>query len=101
MICNSCGKEIHNGYFWENGTVHYICVECLLSYKEKSMNKYDHDMIMRLHKAGIDHDRIAVIMGAKHKKTIDLIVWREERKELKREQNKVYQHRRFKTEEED
>lgn len=45
------------------------------------MNKYDHEMIMRLHKAGIDHDRIAVIMGAKHKKTIDLIVWREERKE--------------------
>ena len=80
MKCNNCGKQIHYGYFWENGTVHYICVECLLSYKEKSMNKYDHEMIMRLHKAGIDHDRIAVIMGAKHKKTIDLIVWREERK---------------------
>ena len=95
MKCNSCGKEIHNGYFWEKGTVHYICVECLLSYKEKSMNKYDHDMIMKLYKEGIPNERIATIMGT-NKFTIACII----RKESKREQNKVYQHRRFKAEEE-
>ena len=96
MICNSCGKEIHNGYFWENGTVHYVCVECLLSYKEKSMNKYDHETIMKLYKEGIPNDRIAKIMGTSTFTIAHII-----RKELKHEQNKVYQHRRFKTEEED
>lgn len=95
MICANCGKETKYGYFWEDegGTVRYICTDCLRQYKEEAMfkyNKYDHAMIMRLHKAGITHERIKVIMGAKHKKTIDLIVWREERKE-KREQNKVSQ----------
>lgn len=84
MKCESCGKEIRYGYFWEGDSVQYICTECLLQYKEERMlkfNKYDHAMIMRLHKAGVSHDRIATIMDAKHKKTIDLIVWREERKE--------------------
>ena len=96
MKCNNCGKEITYGYFWEKGTVHYICTDCLLSYKEKSMNKYDHEMIMKLYKEGIPNDRIATIMGTSAF-TIACII----RKELKREQNKVYQHRRFKTEEED
>lgn len=96
MICNSCGKEIHYGYFWEGESVKYICTDCLLSYKEKSMNKYDHEMIMKLYKEGISNDRIATIMGTSAF-TIACII----RKELKREQNKVYQHRRFKAEEED
>jgi len=96
MKCNSCGKEIHYGYFWEGESVQYICTDCLLSYKEKSMNKYDHEMIMKLYKEGIPNDRIATIMGT-NPLTIACII----RKELKREQNKVYQHRRFKTEEED
>lgn len=96
MICNNCGKEIHYGYFWENGTVHYICVDCLLSYKEKSMNKYDHEMIMKLYKEGIPNDRIATIMGTSAF-TIAYII----RKECKHEQNKIHQHRRFKTEAED
>lgn len=60
------------------------------------MNKYDHEMIMKLYKEGIPNDRIAKIMGT-NPLTIAHII----RKELKHEQNKVYQHRRFKAEEED
>ena len=86
MICNNCGKEIRNGYFWEGQSVN-----CLLQYKEKSMQKYDHDMIMRLHKEGISNDRIATIMGT-NPLTIAWIIKREK----KREQNKIHQFRRFK-----
>ena len=77
MICANCGKQITYGYFWEGRTVHYICTDCLLSYKENLMNKYDHEMIMRLHKAGIPVKRIAEIVGAKHEMTIRCIIRRE------------------------
>ena len=94
MICASCGKEVRYGYFWEGESVQYICTDCLLQYKEKSMQKYDHDMIMRLHKEGISNDRIATIMGT-NPLTIAWIIKREK----KREQNKIHQFRRFKAEE--
>lgn len=77
MICANCGKQITYGYFWEGRTVHYICTDCLLSYKENLMNKYDHEMIMRLHKAGIPAKRIAEIVGAKHEMTIKCIIRKE------------------------
>ena len=60
------------------------------------MNKYDHEMIMKLYKEGIPNDRIATIMGTSAF-TIAYII----RKECKHEQNKIHQHRRFKTEAED
>ncbi len=81
MKCANCGRGTKNGYFWEGKTVHYICPDCLLSYKELQMNKYDHAMIMRLYKAGVTTERIAVIMGT-NKLTIGWII----RKEQKREQ---------------
>ena len=77
MICANCGKQTTHGYFWEGRTVHYICTDCLLSYKENLMNKYDHEMIMRLHKAGIPVKRIAEIVGAKHEMTIRCIIRKE------------------------
>ena len=77
MICANCGKQTTHGYFWEGRTVHYICTDCLLSYKENLMNKYDHEMIMRLHKAGIPVKRIAQLVDAKHEMTIRCIIRRE------------------------
>lgn len=84
MICANCGKQITNGYFWEGRTVHYICTDCLLSYKEQQMSKYDHALIMRLHKNGISVERIAEIVGAKHKLTIECIIRKESKRELHR-----------------
>lgn len=41
------------------------------------MSKYDHAVIMRLHKAGISVSRIAEIVGAKHEMTIKCIIRKE------------------------
>ena len=59
------------------------------------MNKYDHDMIVKLYKDGISTERIAEIMGT-CKFTIAYII----RKEQKRGKHKIHQHRRFEAEEE-
>ena len=48
------------------------------------MSKYDHALIMRLHKNGISVERIAEIVGAKHKLTIECIIRRESKRELHR-----------------
>lgn len=61
MICNNCGKETTYGYFWEGDSVHYICTECLLSYK--NMKKYDRKQIMEMHAKGYANQTIATVMG--------------------------------------
>lgn len=84
MICGNCGKDTRNGYFWEGKTVHYICPDCLLRYKELQTTKYDHAMIMRLHKAGTPTERIAKIVGT-NKLTIGCIIRKEQKAERKEE----------------
>lgn len=81
MICNSCGKEIHNGYFWEGESVSYICTDCLLSYRERKMNKYDRKQIMEMHGKGYSNETIATVMGT-NRLTIAWIIRKEKRNEI-------------------
>ena len=82
MKCNSCGKEIHNGYFWEGQSVNYICTDCLLSYRKEKMNKYDRNQIMTMHRKGYPNKTIATVMGT-NPLTIAWVI----RKEKKRVDN--------------
>lgn len=88
MICANCGKEIHNGYFWEGTEVKYICTECLLSYRELKMNKYDRNQVMRMHKKGYSKQTIAAVMGT-NPLTIAWIIKREEKKNVDTNQRKT------------
>lgn len=82
MICNNCGKEIRNGYFWEGQSVNYICADCLLSYRKEKMNKYDRNQIMTMHRKGYPNKTIATVMGT-NPLTIAWVI----RKEKKRVDN--------------
>ena len=88
MKCNSCGKEITYGYFWEGQSVHYICTDCLLSYRERKMNKYDRNQIMIMHRKGYPNKTIATVMGT-NPLTIAWVIMREEKKNVDTDKRKT------------
>ena len=96
MKCNSCGKEITYGYFWEGSEVKYICTDCLLSYKERKMKIYDRKQIMEMHAKGYALRTIATVMGT-NTLTIGCII----RKEEKRERDEILRRRMAEAEEKD
>ena len=69
MICASCGNETSYGFFTEtkDGSVSYICGECLVSYdnyrKIRKKHKYDHLAIYAMHKEGFCDKTIATHFG--------------------------------------
>lgn len=87
MKCKSCNKEVKNGYFWEGSNgVNYICTGCLLSYNENRMHKYDHEQIMRMHRANISVSRICELLTM-NPITVQNIIRQESKNEQRKKAN--------------